>query len=310
MSNKFTITHEDTYAGKRLDVAVSLETEGLSRSRAQALIKSGEISLNGCSAKPNTILTVGDIISVDLGEPEPLDILPEDIPITIVYEDGDLAVINKPKGMVVHPAPGHTGGTLVNGLLYSFLGELSGINGVMRPGIVHRIDKDTSGLLVIAKNDTAHQSLSLQLAERTVTREYIAIAVGHMKADSGTIDKPIGRHPIHRKKMAIVPDGRSAVTYYDVLERFDKPFKCSLLRLRLETGRTHQIRVHMASLGYHIFGDEVYGLAKTPHGFSTNGQVLHAQTLSFLHPRTGEPLEFSSEIPEYFQNILDKLTPH
>jgi len=307
MVKNFIVTHENTYAGTRLDVAVSLEVESLSRSRAQALIKSGDVLVNGKMAKANAILTDGDIVEVCLGEPELLDILPEDIPLEIVYEDSDIAVINKPKGMVVHPAPGHTGGTLVNGLMYRFAHELSGINGVMRPGIVHRIDKDTSGLLVIAKNDMAHQSLSQQLAEHTVKREYIALAIGHVKDDSGTVNKPIGRHHIHRKKMAVTPNGRTAITHYTVLEQFDKPFKCTLLRLQLTTGRTHQIRVHMASIGHAILGDEVYGSAKLPPGFVTNGQVLHAQTVGFTHPRTGIFLEFSSEIPSYFQDILHNL---
>ena len=308
MNTYFTVNHENTYEGKRLDVAVSLEIEGLSRSRAQALIKSGDVLVNDRAAKANTVLAAGDTVNINLGEPEPLDILPEDIPLEIIYEDSDLAVINKPKGMVVHPAPGHSGGTLVNALLYRFAHELSGINGVMRPGIVHRIDKDTSGLLVIAKNDITHQSLSQQLAEHTVKREYIALAVGHVRDDSGTINKPIGRHPIHRKKMAVTPSGRAAITDYTVLERFDKPFKCTLLKLRLTTGRTHQIRVHMASIGYPILGDEVYGTAKVPSSFATRGQVLHAQTVGFAHPRTGEYLEFTSPVPSYFQNILDRLT--
>jgi len=307
MDKNFIVNHENNYEGKRLDIAVSLEVESLSRSRAQALIKSGDVLVNNRPAKANAILTSGDTVEIILGEPTQLDILPEDIPLEIVYEDKDLAVINKPKGMVVHPAPGHTSGTLVNGLMHRFAHELSGINGVMRPGIVHRIDKDTSGLLVIAKNDAAHQSLSQQLAERAVTREYIALAMGHVKDNSGTVDKPIGRHPIHRKRMAVIPNGRTAITHYTVLERFDKPFKCTLLRLRLTTGRTHQIRVHMASIGHPILGDEVYGSAKLPAGFVTNGQALHAKTVGFVHPSTGEFIEFTSQLPSYFQSILHRL---
>jgi len=291
-------------AGKRLDVAASQEIDGLSRSRAQVLIKSGNILISGGPAKPNTVLELGNIVSVQLDEPVPLDIFPEDIPLVIVYEDQDIAIVDKPKGLVVHPAPGHASGTLVNGLLHRFANDLSGINGVKRPGIVHRIDKDTSGLLVVAKNDATQQSLSLQLAEHTIKREYIAIAIGNIKPDGGTVERPIGRHPIHRKKMAVVQHGRRAVTHYSVIDRFGSH---TYIRLRLMTGRTHQIRVHMASIGHPILGDEVYGPAKAPSWLSAGGQVLHAEVLGFSHPRTGEPLEFRAEAPVYFQDTLRRL---
>ncbi|MCL2616342.1 MAG: RluA family pseudouridine synthase [Defluviitaleaceae bacterium] len=292
---------DDTSAGLRLDVAASQEIDGLSRSRVQALIKCGDILVNGKAAKPGYMLQLGDTVSTRLGEPACLDIRPEDIPLNIVYEDNDIAVIDKPKGMVVHPAPGHSHGTLVNALLHRFAHSLSGINGVMRPGIVHRIDKDTSGLLVVAKSDHAHQSLSVQLAAHTIKREYLAIATGNIKPNTGTVDRPIGRHPIHRKKMAVVPSGRHAVTHYTVIERSGRH---TYIRLQLTTGRTHQIRVHMASIGHPILGDEVYNPTKPPHGLGTGGQVLHAHTLGFAHPQTGKILEFESQIPLYFQRVL------
>ena len=304
MTKTFALEHDSLHIGKRLDTAISKQINSLSRSRAQALIKSGEVLVNGRAAKPNTILNLGDVISIRLSDPISLDVLPENIPLTVVYEDNHLAVIDKPKGMVVHPAPGHTSGTLVNGLMHRFSGQLSGINGVMRPGIVHRIDKDTSGLLVVAKNDAAHQSLSLQLAAHTVKREYIAIAVGRICPDTATVDRPLARHPIHRKKMAVVQNGRHAITHYSVIHRF---LKHSYINLRLTTGRTHQIRVHMASIGYPILGDQVYGTSKLPPGITADGQILHAKTLGFTHPFTNEFLELHSQTPEYFQHVLNTL---
>ena len=304
--NEFVVSSECSRAGKRLDVAVSHEFAELSRTRAQELIKSGGVLVGGRPAKPNRILEVGDIVSVTLGEPQAIDIRPENIPLTVVYEDRDVIVVDKPKGMVVHPAPGHTGGTLVNGLLYHFGDGLSSVNGCLRPGIVHRIDKDTSGLLVAAKNDSAHQSLSAQLAAHTVRREYAAVAIGSIAADSGTVNRPIGRHPIHRKKMAVIPNGRRAVTHYSVSQRFERP-ACSYIRLVLETGRTHQIRVHLASIGHPILGDQVYGPACAPPWLAASGQVLHAELLGFSQPRTGEFLEFRAGIPEYFRHTLEKL---
>ena len=305
--SEFIVSSECSRAGKRLDVAVSREFAELSRTRAQSLIKSGGVLVCGKPAKPNRILEVGDIVSVTLGETQAIDICPENIPLTVVYEDRDVIVVDKPKGMVVHPSPGHTGGTLVNGLLYRFGNELSGINGYFRPGIVHRIDKDTSGLLVAAKNDSAHQSLSAQLAAHTVRREYTAVAMGNIAADSGTVNSPIGRHPLHRKKMAVIPNGRRAVTHYSVAQRFERPARCSYVRLALETGRTHQIRVHLASIGHPILGDQVYGPSNAPPWLAASGQVLHAEVLGFSQPRTGEFLEFRAEIPEYFRHTLAKL---
>ncbi|MCL2852352.1 MAG: RluA family pseudouridine synthase [Defluviitaleaceae bacterium] len=307
MSEQFIVGPQSPCIGKRLDAAVSQELEAVSRTRAQSLIKSGGVLVNGRQAKPNRALELGDIVSVELGEPVSIDVAPEDIPLVVIYEDLDVIVVDKPKGMVVHPAPGHTSGTLVNGLLYRFGHELSGINGRIRPGIVHRIDKDTSGLLVVAKNDAAHQSLSIQLADHTVKREYEAVAVGSIPAGKGTVNRPIGRHPVHRKKMAVTPGGRHAVTHYSVVDRFERTTKYSYIRLRLETGRTHQIRVHMASIGYPILGDQVYGSANAPSWLAASGQVLHAKELGFSQPSTGEFLEFRAEMPEYFRHTLTKL---
>ena len=232
-----------------------------------------------------------------------LDILPENIPLDILYEDDDVLVINKPKGMVVHPANGHTSGTLVNAIMYHCQGNLSGINGVMRPGIVHRIDKDTTGALLVCKNDTAHRDLAQQLKAHTIKRRYRAIVAGNLKEDEGTVEGPIGRHPIDRKKMAInYKNGKDAVTHYKVLERFGN---ATYIECRLETGRTHQIRVHMTSLGHPLLGDEIYGSGKNP--YHLQGQTLHAMVLGFVHPRTGEYMEFSAPLPEYFLNLLEKL---
>lgn len=283
----------------RLDKYISENTE-LSRSYAAKLASDGLISVNGVSADKKYKLKGGERIVIEVPEPESLEAVPQNIPLDIVYEDDYIIVVNKPQGMVVHPAPGNPDGTLVNGLLYHC--SLSGINGVIRPGIVHRIDKDTSGLLVIAKTNAAHESLAEQLKERKALRRYYCIVNGNIREDEGVIDKPIGRHPIDRKRMAVVAGGREAVTHYKVLERF-KGY--SLVECRLETGRTHQIRVHMAYIGHSIVGDPVYGIKK--ERFKTDGQLLHAKTIGFVHPVTGELMEFDSELPEYFTKILNKL---
>ena len=289
--------------GMRLDKFLSVRVEELTRSAAERLAEQGQVSSGGKTLDKKYRLRAGDAIEVILPEPVGLDILPEAIPLDIRYEDADLLVVNKPKGMVVHPAAGHAGGTLVNALLAHCGDSLSGINGVIRPGIVHRIDKDTSGLLVVAKNDLAHQSLAEQIACHSAAREYQAIVVGAPREDQGTIAQPIGRHKVDRKKMAIVPEGRHAVTHYQVLKRFRG---YSLLAFQLETGRTHQIRVHMASIGHPIIGDPLYGLKKDRFS-SLDGQCLHAWRLSLDHPRTGERMVFEAPLPEYFTAILNKM---
>lgn len=294
-----TLTVGADNAGTRLDKFIS-ENSNLSRSHAAKLAEEKRVLINGREAVKKIKLADGDIITISIPEPEPMEAVPQDIPIDIVYEDNSVIVVNKPQGMVVHPAPGNPDGTLVNGLLFHC--SLSGINGVVRPGIVHRIDKDTSGLLVVAKNDEAHEKLSAQLKERKALRKYQCIVHGNIKEDEGTIDKPIGRHPVDRKKMAVVQGGREAVTHYKVLERFGR---YTLVECTLETGRTHQIRVHMASIGHSIVGDKVYGTGKEP--FKTNGQLLHAKTIGFVHPDTGELVCFDSQLPEYFEDILRKL---
>ena len=305
--NQLTLYVDNADVGMRLDVFLTNELENISRSMIQKMIIYEQVTVNGDAEKPGRKIKPGDIITVDIPTPIAPNVKAEDIPLDILYEDEHLIVLNKPKGMVVHPAPGHGGGTLVNGLLYRFGHELSGINGCLRPGIVHRIDKDTSGLLVVAKNDAAHQSLSAQLASHAVRREYIAVAAGSFAADSGTVDRPIGRHPVQRKKMAVVPKGRRAVTHYSVTQRFELPARCSYIRLTLETGRTHQIRVHMASIGHPILGDQVYGPASPAPWLAADGQVLHAEVLGFSQPRTGEFMEFRAEMPEYFGRALAKL---
>ena len=295
------ITSDDI--GKRLDIFVS-ETAGVTRSAAQRLIEDEFVTVNGKPAAKNYRLRAGDNVETELPEPVPLDAEPQDIPLDIVYEDADLLVVNKPKGMVVHPAPGNPDRTLVNALLWH-IRDLSGINGVMRPGIVHRIDKDTSGLLIVAKNDAAHLALADQIKAHSFEREYQAIVVGTPRDERGTIDAPIGRNPRDRKKMAVVPDGRPARTHYQLLERFDG---FSHLSLTLETGRTHQIRVHMASIGHPVMGDEVYGANRTrfekQEAKLISGQCLHAKRIGFVHPTTGEFLRFDSELPEYFTELL------
>lgn len=289
----------------RIDQYLStLKEPEISRSYAAKLLKEERILLNGKPAKASTKLKAGDVLSLDLPAPVALDVEPEDIPLDIVYEDQDVLIVNKPKGMVVHPAAGHAQGTLVNAVMYHCGSELSSINGVMRPGIVHRIDMNTTGLLVVCKNDQAHKSLAAQLKVHSITRRYVAIVIGNLREDEGTVDAPLGRSKKDRKKQAIDElNGRPAVTHYHVLERFGGAY--TLVQCTLETGRTHQIRVHMASIGHPLLGDEVYGPKKCP--FDLQGQCLHAQVLGFIHPRTGEYVEFSSPYPAYFEELLTKL---
>ncbi len=293
--------------GVRLDVYVA-EREKITRSASAKLIDSGAVTVNGGAVSKNYRLHEGDTVDTVIPEPTPDKVEPENIPLDIVYEDSDLLVVNKPKGMVVHPAAGNESSTLVNALLYHCGDSLSGINGVIRPGIVHRIDKDTSGLLVVAKNDAAHVSLSEQISKHTFDRFYRAISLGHLKEESGRIDKPIGRHPIDRKKMAIVKDGRDAATNFRVISPLDG---ADYIELKLETGRTHQIRVHLSSLGHPLMGDTVYGGGKTrfevQHPSLISGQCLHAKTISFVHPKSGEYMSFDSPLPDYFKKLLTLL---
>lgn len=285
----------------RLDVFIAGKMEDKSRAYIQNLIKEGNVVISGKVKKSNYKLKLNDVVEFSIPDNEKLDVEPENIPLDVLYEDKDVIVVNKPQGMVVHPAPGNYNGTLVNALLYHCT-DLSGINGVLRPGIVHRIDKDTSGILVVAKNDAAHNSLAAQLKEHSMNRVYNALVEGVIKEDSGTVDKPIGRHPVDRIKMAVVKDGRHAVTHYNVLERYANN---TLIECKLETGRTHQIRVHMAYIGHPIVGDPVYGYKKQK--FNLQGQMLHARKLGFIHPSTGNYIEFSSELPDYFKKILKLL---
>lgn len=291
--------------GERLDAFLARAAEGLTRSAAQRLIEEGAVSRNGKPGKKNDKLNIGDEISLVIPEAKPVDIVPKNIPLEIVYEDEDVLVINKPKGLVVHPAAGHQEDTLVNGLLYSRADTLSGINGELRPGIVHRIDKDTSGLLAVAKNDLAHTVLASQLKDHSMARTYDAIVCGTMKEDSGTVDAPIGRHPTDRKKMCVTArNSKNAVTHWEVVTRYRG---YTHIRCNLETGRTHQIRVHMASIGHPILGDTVYGRRKPELGQSS--QCLHAGILCFAHPRDGRPVMVMAELPQYFKEVLRKLTP-
>lgn len=275
----------------------------ISRSYAGKLIKEERIQINGKKCKASSRVQEGDLLLIDMPEPVSLDVVAEDIPLDIVYEDSDFLIINKPKGMVVHPAAGHYQGTLVNAVMNHCGQELSTINGVMRPGIVHRIDKNTTGLLVVCKNDKAHKSLAEQLKVHSITRKYVAILCGNIKQDEGVVDAPLGRSKKDRKKQAIDEiNGRDAVTHYRVLERFGD---YTLVECVLETGRTHQIRVHMSSIGHPVLGDDVYGPKKCP--FTLEGQCLHAKTLGFIHPSKGEYVEFDSDYPEYFKKLLEKL---
>ena len=289
--------------GERIDKYLSEQLEDMTRSHIQKLIKENMVRVNGMTVKSNFKLSASDQIEVEIPELKEPDILPENIPLDILYEDQDILVVNKPKGMVVHPAPGHYTGTLVNAIMYHCKDNLSGINGVMRPGIVHRIDMDTTGSLLICKNDRAHQALAEQLKEHSITRKYHAIVHGRLKEDEGTVDKPIGRHPIDRKKMSVhCTNGREAVTHYRVLKRFQQ---FTYIECQLETGRTHQIRVHMSSIGHPILGDQVYGPAKCP--YKLQGQTLHAKVLGITHPTTGEYMEFDAPLPDYFQGLLEKM---
>ena len=283
----------------RIDkVLTSLEPE-ITRSQLKNLINDGHVTVNGQAVKPKYKVQAGDKISLVKPEPQSLELTPENIPLDIVYEDDDVIVVNKPQGMVVHPAPGHPNHTLVNALLYH--SPLSTINGTFRPGIVHRIDKDTSGLLMVAKNDLAHQSLAEQLRNKTNKREYLALVYGQIKEDEGTIDAPLGRNPQDRKKQAVVKGGRHAVTHFKVMKRYDN---FTLVKCILETGRTHQIRVHMKYIGHPLVGDPLYGPRKV---IGKDGQFLHAALLGFKHPRTGEEMVFEAPLPENFQKMLDKL---
>ena len=299
--NRLTLTADRP--GERADALVCRLVPDLTRSAAQKLLERGAVTLNGGPARKNDRPAPGDVLEVVLPDPEPIDVRPQDIPLDVVYEDGDVIVVNKPVGLVVHPAPGHPDGTLVNALLYHCGTSLSGINGELRPGIVHRIDRDTSGLIIAAKNDRAHLALAAQLQDHSLARTYEAVAVGGLREDSGTVDAPIGRHPVDRKKMAIDrKNGREAVTHWSVLARYPG---YTHVECRLETGRTHQIRVHLASIGHPLLGDTVYGAKKPVPGLT--GQCLHARRLRFVHPATGEPVELECPLPEWFQDILRKI---
>ena len=300
----YTLTTELCDEGLRLDRFLSEELEDHSRSFLQKLIKEGLVTVDGKPVKANYRLSAGQQVSVQVREPEEVNIEPQEMPLDILYEDGDVCIVNKPKGIVVHPAAGHYRDTLVNGIMYHCQDSLSGINGSLRPGIVHRIDKDTTGALIICKNDKAHSCIAEQLKEHSITRRYRAIIIGNLSEDEGTVDAPIGRHPTQRKKMAVNRNnGKRAVTHYRVLARFRG---YTYIECRLETGRTHQIRVHMASIGHPLLGDTVYGPVKQAYP-SLEGQTLHAMVIGFVHPTTGAYMEFEAPLPAYFAELLQKL---
>lgn len=293
----------EEFSGVRIDKFLSESCPGQSRSFLQKLLKSELVNVNGKTVKSSYKVSSGEAVSFEVPEAVEAEITAQEMPLDILYEDQDVILINKPKGMVVHPAAGHYEGTLVNGLMYHCRDQLSGINGVMRPGIVHRIDMDTTGVIIACKNDLAHNSIAEQLKVHSITRKYYAVVFGRLPDDEGTVEAPVGRHPTDRKKMSVISkNGKDAVTHYRVLERF-----CgyTYVECRLETGRTHQIRVHMASIGHPLLGDQVYGPAKQP--FRLNGQTLHAGVLGFIHPRSGEYMEFSAPLPDYFEELLAKL---
>lgn len=305
--NMETFEVETEYEGERLDRFLNLifqeSAKGLSRSFFQKLIKDGHVTVNGVLQKANYRLKIEDLVSVEIPDAVSTPILPEDIPLDILYEDEDLLVVNKPKGMVVHPSAGHYSGTLVNAVMFHCKDSLSGINGEIRPGIVHRIDMDTTGSLIVCKNDESHVFIAEQIKAHTVNRRYRGIVYGTVKEDEGTVCAPIGRHPVERKKMAVnEKNGKPAITHYKVLERFSR---YTYMEFQLETGRTHQIRVHMASIGHPLLGDCLYSNGKSP--YKLQGQTLHAMTIGFIHPRTGQYLEVTAPLPEYFEKILRDL---
>ena len=299
------ITATAENAGERIDALLPHIVPDLTRSAAQKLVESGAVLVNGVPVRKNYKSAAGDVIEVTLPDPEPVELTPQDIPLDVVYEDADVIAVNKPSGMVVHPAPGHSDGTLVNALLFHCGDSLSGIGGEKRPGIVHRIDMDTSGLIIAAKNDAAHQSLSAQLSDHSMFRVYEAVVCGRVREDSGTVNAPIGRHPVDRKRMAVIQrGGREAVTHFEVIARYNG---FTHVRCRLETGRTHQIRVHMEHIGHPVAGDLVYGRKKPERGLE--GQCLHARELEFTHPRSGERIHLVCPLPDYFTAFLQKLGP-
>lgn len=301
MKREYEVSDADD--GVRIDKCLSERYPDLSRSFLQKLLKSEQVRVDGKTVRSSYRLSTGEEVSLEIPEAETPEIEAEDIPLDILYEDRDIVIVNKEKGMVVHPAAGHYSGTLVNALMHHCKNELSGINGVMRPGIVHRIDMDTTGILIVCKNDLAHNSIAGQLKVHSITRKYFAIVHGVIKEDQGTVDAPIGRHPVDRKKMSVnCKNGRQAITHYRVLERFAQ---FTFVECCLETGRTHQIRVHMASIGHPLLGDAVYGPSKCP--YRLDGQTLHAGVLGIVHPRTGQYMEFSSALPEYFELLLKKM---
>lgn len=304
--DKFHTTVEASHAGERLDHYLSEQIANQSRSAVQKWINDGLVLVNGSQCKSSLKLKAGDEVSATIPEPEPVDIKPENIPLDILYEDQDLLIVNKPKGMVVHPAPGHYTGTLVNAIMYHCGSDLSGINGEIRPGIVHRIDMNTTGSLIVCKNDFAHRNIAEQIKVHSIRRVYRGIAIGHMREPEGTIRTTIGRDPKNRLKMAVnVPHGKDAITHYKELKQLKNNY--SYMEFALETGRTHQIRVHMASIGHPLLGDDVYGPRKCP--YHLQGQTLHAMTIGFVHPRTGEYMEFNAPLPKYFTHLLQVLDP-